>query len=377
MSFKSKCMAITAALTASVICCSPLAANAEQLSERWVWDKLLSSGCSEAGTAGIIANLDAESGLRSDNLEDSFEYATGISDEAYVQGVDNGTYTDFVNDSAGFGLLQVTYYSRKAMFIDMARERGVSIADPSFQIDFIMSEMSMYYPSLLSFLKTTDDVDLAARRVMCEYEQPGDQSDTAVADRQYAAQVVYSNNTGSAPVQTEPDFQPDFTWTDEPDAAYDINVGDIMMYTGTMHHTSAYDTDEGLYCGSGKVMIMAVHNGGSYRYLALATEDSSSWCYGWVSGNELSSVGNIVIPSAPADETPSVPIDRNNIQVGDIVTFTGSTHHVSAWDTSGGYFCTPGQVVITAVSYGGDYRYHAVGTDGSSCYGWVSVDDLI
>lgn len=58
------------------------------------------------GVAGLMGNLYAESGLRSNNLQNSFEKKLNMSDEAYTRAVDNGTYTNFINDSAGYGLAQ-------------------------------------------------------------------------------------------------------------------------------------------------------------------------------------------------------------------------------------------------------------------------------
>lgn len=375
MNFKSRVATVIATISV-MMSCVPVTARAEQLSEGQVWDKFIQNGYSEAGVAGIVANLKAESGLNSGNVEDSFEYRTGVTDQEYVQGVDNGSYTNFVHDSAGFGLPQVTYYSRKQMFLDMAKERGVSIADPNLQMDFVMTELTKYYPGLLTFLKTTNSVDLAAKRVMCEYENPGDQSDAAIADRQSTAQAVYANNvgsveqTGAAPVVEQQVVQPQTVATSNAD----IHVGDVVMYNGTRHHISAYDYSDGFYCGSGEVTILDIHGGGTYRYLARATSGSSSYCYGWVSGDELASYV-VETPPAPVDLASAV-VMPTEIHVGDTLSFVGSRHHVSAWDATDGRPCTPGEVVVTATVSSGAYKYHVVGTNGSTCYGWVDVADL-
>jgi hypothetical protein len=60
-----------------------------------------------------MGNLDAESGLRSNNLQDTYSREFGLSDIQYTQKVDNGTYTNFIKDGAGYGLAQWTYWSRK------------------------------------------------------------------------------------------------------------------------------------------------------------------------------------------------------------------------------------------------------------------------
>ncbi|MBR3016753.1 MAG: N-acetylmuramoyl-L-alanine amidase, partial [Clostridia bacterium] len=61
--------------------------------------------------AGIMGNMMAESGLRSNNLQGSKEKALGMTDEQYTAAVDDGSYTNFVHDGAGYGLFQATYWS--------------------------------------------------------------------------------------------------------------------------------------------------------------------------------------------------------------------------------------------------------------------------
>jgi len=58
------------------------------------------------GVAGLMGNLYAESGLRSNNLQNTYEKTLGMTDEKYTAMVDNGSYTNFVHDSAGYGLAQ-------------------------------------------------------------------------------------------------------------------------------------------------------------------------------------------------------------------------------------------------------------------------------
>ena len=65
------------------------------------------------GVAGLMGNLYAESGLNPTNLQNSYEKKLGLSDDSYTTSVDNGDYENFVHDSAGYGLAQWTYWSRK------------------------------------------------------------------------------------------------------------------------------------------------------------------------------------------------------------------------------------------------------------------------
>ena len=54
-------------------------------------------------------NLYAESGLNPMNLQNSYEKKLGMTDSQYTQAVDNGSYSNFVKDYAGYGLAQWTY----------------------------------------------------------------------------------------------------------------------------------------------------------------------------------------------------------------------------------------------------------------------------
>ena len=81
--------------------------------EEKIWNYLMQKFGNPYGVAGLMGNLNAESCLRANNLQDCFENKLGYSDMEYVISVDNGSYTNFVHDAAGFGLAQWTWWSRK------------------------------------------------------------------------------------------------------------------------------------------------------------------------------------------------------------------------------------------------------------------------
>lgn len=72
------------------------------MTEKEIFAYIRGLGFNEYATAGIMGNIQAESALRSDNVEDR----SGISDKTYTDGVDNGMYTHFVTDALGYGLCQ-------------------------------------------------------------------------------------------------------------------------------------------------------------------------------------------------------------------------------------------------------------------------------
>lgn len=81
--------------------------------ERTIWNYFCCKGFSPAGVAGLMGNLYAESGLNPINLQNTYEKRLGLTDAEYTAAVDSGSYSNFVRDSAGYGLAQWTYWSRK------------------------------------------------------------------------------------------------------------------------------------------------------------------------------------------------------------------------------------------------------------------------
>ena len=97
--------------------------------EKVIWDYLMKKIGNAYGVAGLIGNLYAESGLRANNLQNSYEKKLNITDAEYTRLVDDNAYPDFVKDKAGYGLAQWTFWSRKEALLKFARDKGKSIGD--------------------------------------------------------------------------------------------------------------------------------------------------------------------------------------------------------------------------------------------------------
>ena len=151
------------------------------------------------GVAGLWGNIYAESAGRSNNLQTSYESKLGYSDETYTKAVDNGTYTNFVHDSAGYGLAQWTFYSRKQELLDYAKETKRSIGDFQMQIEFLWKELQRY-SKVIDILKTASSVKEASDAVMTEYERPRDTSDQAKNTRAKYGQDFYNTYTKKDPM---------------------------------------------------------------------------------------------------------------------------------------------------------------------------------
>ncbi|MDE5791925.1 MAG: N-acetylmuramoyl-L-alanine amidase, partial [Oscillospiraceae bacterium] len=141
-----------------------------------IWSKLISFGMRVAGASGLIGNLEAESALNPKNLQNTYEKSLGYTDESYTKAVDNGTYSNFVKDCAGYGLAQWTYWARKQELLSYAKACKKSIGDLDMQLDFLLKELSESYSGVLKILKTTDSITTASDCVMCQYERPADTS---------------------------------------------------------------------------------------------------------------------------------------------------------------------------------------------------------
>lgn len=164
--------------------------------EEKIWSFLKAQGLTDAGTAGLMGNLYAESGLRPNNLQNSYEGKLGMADAEYTERVDSGSYANFVRDSAGYGLCQWTYWSRKEALLAYAKKAGKSIGDLEMQLGFLMQELAGGYKAVLATLRTTTSVRAASDAVLLQFERPADQSETAKARRAGFGQKYFDKYAG-------------------------------------------------------------------------------------------------------------------------------------------------------------------------------------
>lgn len=164
--------------------------------EQKIWNYLKSKGLNNYGIAGLMGNLYAESGLRPTNLQNSYEKKLSFTDDTYTTAVDNGNYTNFVKDCAGYGLAQWTYWSRKQNLLNFAREKGESIGNLEMQLDFLYKELSEGYKAVLSILKSAKSVREASDAVLLKFERPADQSTSVQVKRAGYGQTYYEKYAG-------------------------------------------------------------------------------------------------------------------------------------------------------------------------------------
>lgn len=160
--------------------------------EKIIWDFLYNEFQNAYGISGLLGNLYAESGLNPKNLQNTFEKKLGYTDETYTAAVDNGTYNNFIHDGAGYGIYQLTYYSRKQNFLNYVKKNNASIGDLTIQLEFLIKELKSNYPSIYNTLKTATSVKEASNAVLLKFERPADQSSAAQAKRASYGQNYYN-----------------------------------------------------------------------------------------------------------------------------------------------------------------------------------------
>lgn len=159
--------------------------------EEKIWNYLFAKINNAYGVAGLMGNLYAESGLRPDNLQNSYEKSLGMTDAQYTAAVDNGSYTNFVKDKAGYGLAQWTYWSRKQNMYNYIKGVKASIGDLEAQLNFLWKELTEGYSGVLADLKSAKSVLEASNSVLLKFERPADQSVNVQNKRASYGQVYY------------------------------------------------------------------------------------------------------------------------------------------------------------------------------------------
>ena len=151
--------------------------------EKIIWDYFINKGLSEYGCAGLMGNLYAESALNPYNLQGAYNKKFNMSDEEYTIAVDSGEYQDFIRDSAGYGLAQWTYWTRKRNLYNYAKDCDKSIGDLEMQLDFLYKELTENYKSVWSTLQSATSVLEASNMVLFNFERPANQDESVQQER--------------------------------------------------------------------------------------------------------------------------------------------------------------------------------------------------
>lgn len=170
-----------------------------KMTEEEIFAYFKSQGMTPFGVAGLMGNLYAESGLKATNLQNTFEKKLGMDDLTYTKAVDSSAYGNFIKDSAGYGLAQWTYWSRKQALLEYAIKKNASIGDCQMQCEFLMEELRTKYGSVLDVLKKATTIKQASDVVLLQFERPKDQSEEVKKRRVAFSQMFYDKLAAGSP----------------------------------------------------------------------------------------------------------------------------------------------------------------------------------
>jgi len=140
-------------------------------------------GLTDFAIAGLLSNLDCESSMISNNMQNGYEKKYSINDAEYTTRVDNNTWSvpagfpnagaDFDTDKVGYGLCQWTSAGRKTGLHNFIKSLGVSIGDMDGQMKWIMEEFHNSYKKVFKALMECTSAYDAGVLLVTKYEIPG------------------------------------------------------------------------------------------------------------------------------------------------------------------------------------------------------------
>jgi hypothetical protein len=161
-------------------------------------------GMTPFGAAGLMGNLEAESGINPGIVEGLLAKKLGTTSAQYTADVDSGKISknDFLHPLGkqyGYGLAQWTSPGRKQGLYDLVKSRNVSIADTKSQLDWLLQELqSSSYAPVYNVLKSATSLKEASDVVLHKFESPADQSSAVEAKRASMGQNWYNKYAGAA-----------------------------------------------------------------------------------------------------------------------------------------------------------------------------------
>lgn len=161
-----------------------------------IWNFCKSKGMTDYGCAGVLGNMDCESGLIPNNMEDTYQQRLCYTDAEYTAAVNSESYTNFARDAVGFGLCQWSSFDRKQALLNYARSCGYSIDDLEMQLNFFLKELMEKFPAVLDILKTATSVLQASNSMLLQYERPLNSGASVQALRASYSQKYYDRFAG-------------------------------------------------------------------------------------------------------------------------------------------------------------------------------------
>lgn len=178
----------------------------DEVTAKMVIDYYTAKGFNPIAIASLLANGYAESGLRSNNLQNGYETKYNTSDNDYTARVDAGTWVTptnppktFTFDSAGYGIFQWTSSGRKEGLYNYIKSKNVSISDRMSQIEYSLVEISTKYPKTYNGLLNATSLRDATILVMTDYERPAKKDDPEAQNKRVSyAEEFYKKYYGES-----------------------------------------------------------------------------------------------------------------------------------------------------------------------------------
>ena len=180
---------------------------------KYIYKVCRAAGMTYAGAIGMLGNLQGEtSDFDPMSVETQYLNRYGLTDAEYTRRADAGEKIHgdyyFTHDSAGYGIVQWTYWSRKKGLLDFAKAVGKSVGDLDVQIAYMLKELSGYYTAAWKVLTATDSIYEAVKICVTAYEKPANQADAISRRTAYAnawAKLIPDGGTAepSAPAQDD------------------------------------------------------------------------------------------------------------------------------------------------------------------------------
>lgn len=142
-----------------------------------IWKYLIYHINNPYGVAGLMGNLQAESGLIACRLQGDFGYSSGYQTSvSYTNNIDNKsigkeTFATSGPNGGGYGLAQWTDPGRKRKMYDYCTKRG-SIGNIISQLEFLLQEMKSGYADTYNTLLNANSVFEASTKVLTKFEIP-------------------------------------------------------------------------------------------------------------------------------------------------------------------------------------------------------------
>ena len=178
--------------------------NTSAIDPKAMWDYFKTTELNDYAIAGIMGNLFAESSLRPCNLQQTYEKSLGMTDAEYTAAVDSGVYTNFIKDSAGYGLAQWTFWSLKEQMYNYFKEKGKSISDGPTQMEFLVYQLKTSYKAVWQELLAAKSVREASDCMLLKFERPADQSEAVQVKRAGYGQAYYDKYHVEPPAVESP-----------------------------------------------------------------------------------------------------------------------------------------------------------------------------